>query len=551
MSHDDLHLIAGNNGTTRRSGEVLRQGSMGVRSGGEGSARRRKRAGRRPRRASWLLEGLELRRLLTVTALTENVTAVPVISETMTPINTNLLMNQFNAATAPGVTGSNTAIFLGTHVGYATDAHLQINSTIINPPLQPVVNGSYSGNVTTTISVPGQASFPGSALTSMVTQPMVNFTVQPGPGTKTDGSDGKLVIMVNLTDPMTGMFDLTAAQSSTFGYVGSGSVQDPSNGFPHATGSGAAFFTETGGGNESAMTTKFAHSTATLNATYFYVLTGVLSGRKFLDTNPNSTTDNAGDAGLSGWIIHITGTTDEVDKPGGGVLTPAQGVNVSGGITIPDQVTSASGNYSFGNLAPGHYTISEMAPSGMTGFTETFPAPGGTTFTQTYSVVVDASGNVTITNGANSFPSADFGNFVGNPMVQLVKLTNGTNNDTAPGLHLRAGTDTVTWTYQVTNTGGETLNNILVKDDNGTPGNTSDDFTVGTISSLAAGSSTTLTHADGLAIVGQYKNIATATGTGAVTGQTATSSNPDNYFGDVPSVAIVKLTNNTNNDTAP
>jgi len=136
-------------------------------------------------------------------------------------------------------------------------------------------------------------------------------------------------------------------------------------------------------------------------------------------------------------------------------------------------------------------------------------------------------------------------------MVQLVKLTNGTNNDTAPGLHLRAGTDTVTWTYQVTNTGGETLNNILVKDDNGTPGNTSDDFTVGTFSSLAAGSSTTLTHADGLAIVGQYKNIATATGTGAVTGQTATSSNPDNYFGDVPSITLVKLTNGTDNNTAP
>ncbi len=51
----------------------------------------------------------------------------------------------------------------------------------------------------------------------------------------------------------------------------------------------------------------------------------------------------------------------------------------------------------------------------------------------------------------------------------------------------------VTFTYTVTNTGGTTLTNIVVTDDNGTPGNTSDDFTVGTIASLAPGASTTLT----------------------------------------------------------
>ena len=64
--------------------------------------------------------------------------------------------------------------------------------------------------------------------------------------------------------------------------------------------------------------------------------------------------------------------------------------------------------------------------------------------------------------------------------------------------------------------------------------------------------------ASGTAIAGQYTNIGTTTGTpsepngtpipGATT-QTAT--NPDNYFGYTTNIAIVKLTNGTNNDTAP
>jgi hypothetical protein len=51
----------------------------------------------------------------------------------------------------------------------------------------------------------------------------------------------------------------------------------------------------------------------------------------------------------------------------------------------------------------------------------------------------------------------------------------------------------VTYTYTVLNGGAVTLTNIVVKDDNATPGYAADDFTVGTVASLAPGMSATLT----------------------------------------------------------
>jgi len=349
--------------------------------------------GRRSHRPTFLLEGLEMRTLLTATALTESVSGTPVINEAITPQNTDLLMNQFNAATAPGASVSNPANFLGAHVDYATDAHINIQSEILNPAGQPPVTGSYSGNVTTTLSVPGTGSFPGPALTSTVNQPNVNFTVQPGAETGTDGSNGRYVVSVNLTDPKTGGLDLSVAQANAAGYVGTGSVQDPSNGFPHATGTGVASFTESGGGNETATTTKFAHTTATLSAIYYYTVPGAISGRKFLDTNPASTSDNASDPAIQGWVIHLDGTTMEVDKPGGGVLQ-------AGGAAVHLMMaTLANGTYSFAGLAPGTYTVSEEATNAsFPGFHQTF---GGT-----YNVTIGANGVATV--GSNT--GNDFGN---------------------------------------------------------------------------------------------------------------------------------------------
>jgi uncharacterized repeat protein (TIGR01451 family) len=127
------------------------------------------------------------------------------------------------------------------------------------------------------------------------------------------------------------------------------------------------------------------------------------------------------------------------------------------------------------------------------------------------------------------------------PAIDIVKLTNGTDNDTAPGALVEAGS-TVTWSYQVKNTGNVPLTNVTVTDDQGVTVSCPKD-------TLAVGESMTCT-ASGTAQAGQYTNVGTVTGT-PPTGPDVTDSNPDNYFGSAPAIDIVKLTNGTDNDTAP
>ena len=288
-------------------------------------------------------ETLETRMLLTA-ALVQSVSATPVISEAITPVaNQTLTMGQFNPATGT---------LVGASVAYATDAHINIQSTITNPANQPVVTGSYTGSVTTTISVPGQASFPAVALTSTVSQPTTTFTVNAG-------VTGDVVASVNLTDPLTGSFNLTPSAATTAGYVGTGSVQDPTFGFPKANGTGSAQFNESGGGNETATTTKFAHTTATLSANYYYYVPGSISGLKFIDINGNGVKDS-GDPVEAGFVFDLNGTAAPITG-GGNTL-------VAGGAIAQQQATTlANGTYSFANLAPGTYTVSEDASNFLAG----------------------------------------------------------------------------------------------------------------------------------------------------------------------------------------
>lgn len=65
------------------------------------------------------------------------------------------------------------------------------------------------------------------------------------------------------------------------------------------------------------------------------------------------------------------------------------------------------------------------------------------------------------------------------PAIDIEKATNGADADGAndPDVPQIAAGGDVIWTYVVTNTGSASLESVLLTDDNGTPGDTSDDFT--------------------------------------------------------------------------
>ena len=85
-------------------------------------------------------------------------------------------------------------------------------------------------------------------------------------------------------------------------------------------------------------------------------------------------------------------------------------------------------------------------------------APGSTTAN-------DSNGSpagVTLTTQNDE--TVDFGYFVPNPQIQILKETNGTNNDSAPGLMVPVGTP-ITWTYFVTATNSsEPIKSVVVTD---------------------------------------------------------------------------------------
>jgi hypothetical protein len=99
--------------------------------------------------------------------------------------------------------------------------------------------------------------------------------------------------------------------------------------------------------------------------------------------------------------------------------------------------------------------------------------------------------------------------------VDIEKHTNGVDADNPTGPEIPAGS-LVTWTYSVTNTGPQELFGVSVVDDNGTPSDTSDDFSPdcswpGEAGYLAPYGSVDCT-AQGTAAEGQYGNIAKVVG---------------------------------------
>src|SRR5262249_30725505 len=145
-----------------------------------------------------------------------------------------------------------------------------------------------------------------------------------------------------------------------------------------------------------------------------------------------------------------------------------------------------------------------------------------------------------------------FGN---NPIINLVKLTNGTDNNAAPGPILPAGS-TATFTYVVTNPGNGALQNVVVVDNSGTA-IPDDDFRATfagrdpNVNGLLDTNETWIFTATRIVTPGQYTNVANVQATDVNLNTPVSDTDLDNHFGSAPALNLVKLTNGTDNNAAP
>jgi hypothetical protein len=151
---------------------------------------------------------------------------------------------------------------------------------------------------------------------------------------------------------------------------------------------------------------------------------------------------------------------------------------------IQTTTTNASGAYLFTGLCGGQYRVELNTPAGFD--RPTIEVPANPTLNSSTSPV-----QVTLTGADRLEPNVDFGFILkvvtpppAEPGVKIVKSANK---------HTVVFGESVTYTYTVTNTGGVTLTDVLVVDDNATATYRRDDFTVGTVAVLKPGESVTFT----------------------------------------------------------
>ncbi len=149
-------------------------------------------------------------------------------------------------------------------------------------------------------------------------------------------------------------------------------------------------------------------------------------------------------------------------------------------------------------------------------------------------VLGDVTGGVTLTAVDGELGSAS--------LPPAIPAGFGDDADMPPGPDIEAGDD-VTWTYVVTNPGSVPLSNVVVVDDNETPGNPFDDylpdpilnggFNVGDLDQdnlLDPGEQWLYTATATVNVLGQHMNVGTVTGT-SPGGQMVEDNDPSHYTG--------------------
>ena len=162
---------------------------------------------------------------------------------------------------------------------------------------------------------------------------------------------------------------------------------------------------------------------------------------------------------------------------------------------------------------------------------------------------VDANGDPLL--GADGQPIGTISNtdnshyFGAVPSINLEKAANNTDGDIAPGPVVPVGT-TVSWTYEVTNSGNVALDDITVRDNQGS-------IITCPRTTLAIGENMTCT-ATGEATLGQYEGLGSVDGTpidgnGESIGPPVRNQDPSHYYGSQSAIRLEKSINGADADT--
>jgi uncharacterized repeat protein (TIGR01451 family) len=203
--------------------------------------------------------------------------------------------------------------------------------------------------------------------------------------------------------------------------------------------------------------------------------------------------------------------------------------------------TNSIGYYLFDNLTPGCYEVQFGRPAG---FVFTLQNVGiNEAIDSDADPVTGRSGQVTLAPGEQNL-TIDAGLWRTNSSIQLKKFTNGEDADTPTGPEVGLG-DTVTWTYDITNTGAVTLTNVTLVD------NIEGSVTC-PLTTLASGQTMTCVLTGIANTLGQYANTAIVTGTPTLfPTQRVTDTDPSHYITRQPdtSIRLKKFTNGEDADT--
>ena len=275
---------------------------------------------------------------------------------------------------------------------------------------------------------------------------------------------------------------------------------------------------------------------------------GARSGTSVNDTDPSHYHVEAVSLGSVVWSDTNNNGLQDAGEPGiGGVIVTLLDSNGNPVSDIQPVTTGIDGKYMFDTLSEGDYQVqvdmsnvqniyvpaakqntnanddkdndSNIATSnGNIYISATVTLEAGTEPIESGGLAgTDSADNIAETNGNMT---VDFGFFSPAPAINVEKSTNGEDADNTNGPKLNVG-DTVTWTYVVTNTGNETLNNISLNDDQ--EGKVICDHTT-----LVPDTSMVCTKR-GYAKIGSYVNVATVTAQGALSGYSVSDSDPSHY----------------------